>query len=668
MSHSAEAVKVASFDLYDTVVMRRSLSAKSLYSLVWSELQKSGTPLPSCQEFVTSRLRADVDSKHIDAPSLRQILEHLDNNLRVFSAKIEEVEIQIELAQLRAIPGARERIDCARRAGHQIAFISDMHIGSEHLRPRIQELGLLQAEDLLVVSSDHSVSKSRGGLLFDYFKKSFNIPAPAIVHHGNNHWSDVKMAEKHGIAAQLYEAGNVNRFETLMIDSAERCAALERLASVSRDIRLEYGIGGGVAATGSSREEDALSKIASSVVGPVFLAFVVWAVKVCKDKSINTVRFLTRDGELPFEIAKLLPEELTEGMDLGMLEVSRKSLKLPAASAMPLEKWLEVGLKPGAFLIQHYDRLPASEVISRVGLSFADHADLLNQFDISDPVEPLGKLGLLNWKRALSSDKVRQIIREKSELAYQPTVAYLEQNLSYSSKKRAALIDIGWTGQQSAMLSALIRQSGGQDPLHLHLGRLRDRPLVIEADIESWISFNRERRTPFESPVALFETFCATVSGGVDGYHLDHNGIASSTRREQSHQSAVVSWGQPLLRSCVLEFAKRAGGSASEIEPELLRDVCVKLLREFWEKPNRYEAKRWGTFPYEQDQTGQSIRQLANPYNIAQLRARVGNYYSGADWKAGSIELSPSPLRELLKVREMCRRRNNPDSIVDSVE
>ena len=221
-----------------------------------------------------------------------------------------------------------------------------------------------------------------------------------------------------------------------------------------------------------------------------------------------------------------------------MLEVSRQSLLLPAASVISIEKWGQLGLEPGSFLVQQYDQIPARQVIARAGILFENHADVLGQFGITDPESPLGHSGLKCWANALQAESIRQLIIEESGRRLVNAQAYFSQNLPDISDKRIALIDIGWTGQQAAMLSALIRQIGGADPLHLHVGRLRSRPLIVPADIEYWLFNELIKRSPVENPVALFESFCVTTTGGVEGYQLDsagwgfgHSPLAGSSGR-----------------------------------------------------------------------------------------------------------------------------------------
>jgi len=637
--------------------MRRSLTAASVYEQVWAALVGSGCVLPECADFVAARERADAASKIIDAPSLTQILEYLDDELRPLAAEIERVEVALELEQLRVVPAGQAQLNRLRDDDYRIAFISDMHIGSIHLGPKLLELGLMQEGDLLMVSSDHGLSKSRNGRLFEHFLDANAINAQWVTHYGNSEWSDVKMARKHGLSACLCPPANPNRFEALLVDESSACRALEDVASVSRDTRLHCTSDARLVADEISKDDEALTGIASSVASPVMVAFVLWAIKRCRKESISTIRFLTRDGELPYLIAKALPAHVTEGLDMGMLEVSRRSLLLPAASVLPIDRWLAFGLEQGAFLVQQVELLPARQVIARVGLSFDDDAELLGGFGLKDADLPLGDDGLSLWKSALKSEEVRQLILQRSSSRLDSTNLYLKQNLPTMFEQRVGLIDIGWTGQQAAMLSALIRQVGGCDPLHLHVGRLRDKPLIVEADIEGWLFDERVERSPVENPVALFESFCVTTSGGVDGYEVDDDGIATAIRRSLDHKDNIVSWGQPLLRYCVLDFTVRAGGLMNQMDNAVLRRACEKLLLAFWESPLWYEAKKWGAFPYEQDQTGQTVRELSNPYNWAQLQSRWTDSYSGVDWKAGSIELSPSPIREIMKLREKYRRR-----------
>ncbi len=633
------------------------MSSRSIYYEVWSNLHALGFPLPDSDTFVEHRLKADVASKEIDAPPLGKILGYLDADLQGIAGEIEAEELRVELRQLRVVPGAGKLLHKVRSSGCKIAFVSDMHIGSSFLEPRLRELGVMVDGDILLVSSDIGLSKSRGGRLFNHLLDSESLTAESLTHYGNSHWSDVKMADKAGGVGVFCPAANPNRFEDLLLEDSHRDSHLEKLASVSRDVRLECGGGGGLTSNEIDEAKESLVGISSSVAAPVLFSFVCWVIDRCRSESISSIRFLSRDGELLCAIAKALPDKITDGLDFGVLEVSRRSLTLPAASVLPLENWIDTGLERKGFLVQQYKKLSPGQIIARAGLSFELHAKLLRPFGLVDKEEPLGEAGLSCWKQALQSEAIRAEIVRESQRRLVATQTYLQQNLVERSGSRTALVDVGWTGQQAALLSALIRHGDGQDPLHLLIGRIDRDTLIAPADIEGWLFDEPKKMSPVENPVALFESFCATTSGGVEGYELDAaTGVASAVRRRQEHQSSLVQWGQPDVQRCVLRYAELAGEFADDLDPKTSRDAGEKLLRAFWQHPTRTEALQWGSFPYEQDQAGEVVRQLVSPYNLKQLKARFSGSHIGLDWKAGSVELSPTPIRQLLKLREKLRR------------
>lgn len=649
---------VSSFDIYDTLVVRRTLTERSLYAAVWQQLKADGHTLPTCSRFVELREQASESASGIDAPSLHTLLQHLDAELLPIADQIERAEIALELEQLACVPGALERVRSARESGHTIAFVSDMHISAKHLRPRLEELGLCRDGDLFLVSSDEGVSKSRGGALFETLISLSGCEAAAITHHGNSHWSDDRQARIKGLSTVYCPAANINRYETRILETPDHTGnrVTEALARACRDTRLAMSEHVLEPALAGERER-ALLDVAASVVGPVMLAFTTWVINRCREQSIQRVCFLTRDGELPLEIARALPSELTAGIELQLLEVSRRSLMLPAASLVSLDDWLNTGMKPSGYLSQHADKLPASSIVGRTGLTFDKHASLLARFGLTSGDAPLGEAGLAQWRNALASPDVRHCIIEESERKLASTTAYFKQHLPELEGKRIALVDIGWTGQQAGLLSTLIRHLGGEHPLHLHLGRLRNHTLIAEAHVVPWLIDEHHAPSPLENPVALFETFCASTEGGVMGYAFDESGHAVAERRQSEHRTRLEHWGHAKMRTAALQLAAQAGPLMSAFDDDGLRHLSIQLLDDFWNRPTHSEARTWGDFPYERDQTGEYIQRLANPYNWQQLQARLNGRYTGLDWKAGSIALSPALLRWALALRERWRGR-----------
>jgi len=638
------------FDLYDTTVMRESTSEFDVFELTWNELSSLHADFPDLESYLKHRKESELASKPLDAPSLKQILQYMPEVYTQHLDLIESVESEVEMRQLSVVPRAVEFIKTLRLENKKIAFISDMHISSTYLLPRIQTLGLYETGDILLVSSDVGVSKARKGKLFHHFLETNDLMAKNVTHYGNSYWSDVKMAKKHGLSSRYIPEFNANRFESLICREVADTKASHQLVTTSRLTRKECVESADVNIFCDRQSgKRAISDIACSVAGPILYFFVLWVLEECRRESVTTIRFLTRDGEILKAIADELPAELTEGLDIQLLEVSRNSLVLPTASVVPIESWVKAGLQPGSFLLQHYDRLPAEHLFQRAGICSEKHSNVLSEFGLIEGESPLGIDGLEKWKVALASPKIHEIILESSKSKLKSITGYLQQNMGPANVDSVALVDVGWTGQQAAMLGALFQEKLNTSSIHLHVGRLRAYPLLFDANITGWLFDESDGRpSPIPNPVALFESFLATTSGGVSHYKKDSEGVWIAERRTQQHTKALQVWGQETVSQCIVDYAKNS--SLPNLTSENKIALSKTLLNEFWCNPTYEEGKYWGDFPYEQDQSGENIAKLAKRYSVTSIFNKLLAKKQEVDWKDGSLAITAFPLRELIRL------------------
>lgn len=631
-------------------MVREIESEFHVFELIWNQVSKLDSQIPGLQEFIKHRSESQKASSDIDAPSLRKILEYMPKIYSPYLSEIESIESKVEMQLLSVVPSAIDYLSELREKNYKIAFISDMHISSTSLRPKLESLGLCEPADELLVSSDVGFSKSRGGKLFRYFLETNNLKAINVTHYGNSFWSDVRMARKQGVSAAYTPDFNLNRYESLVKGSISDQTAADHLVFNSKLTRMNsYNSDGANVFTDTRLDKKVISNIASSVAAPVLYFFVLWVLKECREQSISTIRFLTRDGEIFKAIADELPPELTDGLNMQLLEVSRNSLVLPTASVVPIDDWIQAGFQPGSFLIQHYDRLPAQHLFKRAGLCIHKDFEILRNFGLTEGEVPLGRDGLEKWKRALSSQAIQNRVLESSKSRLNAVSAYLQQNIGLESGDKVALVDVGWTGQQAAMLGALIQEKMDVSSVHLHIGRLRKYPLLNEADIKGWLFDESDQRpSPIPNPVALFESFLATTSGGVDSYKQDENGHWIATRRSQQHTQALKAWGQETVIRSIVEFAKSTKKTNLSSDEQL--KLSKILLEEFWCNPTYEEGRFWGDFPYEQDQSGKNIAKLAKRYSILSVVYKLLGKKQEVDWKAGSLQTTAAPLRELIEI------------------
>ncbi len=658
MHSSGTGAPLASFDIFDTVLARAVTSPDAVHLLVGNRLVSAGVIDAPASDYASARVAAErragaiADGRPV---TIEQIFSAFVGPLGsqpdvLARAQAEEIAVEHEL--LRPVPGAANRIAEARRAG-SVAFVSDMHLPAVELEKMLRRYELMVDEDLLVVSCEAGFSKSNEGALFALLASRDEIDPARTTHYGNHEWSDVKMARKHGFAAEHLDAANPNRYEDILEQHARSTGGLTSLlAGAAREARLTQ-----LATTPgqSSNHATHIQTVAADVAGPVLLAFTLWALRRCREENISRVYFLTRDGELPLEIAQLLPESISSGMELAMLEVGRAAISVPSIAAGDFDRWYESGTASGSFLVQHADELDAAALLKRVGLDGTEHLELVaRHVNISDG--PFSEDELAQWVRTCASGEIRDAIIAESHRRLPVVLDYLQQS-GVASGDRVAMIDVGWTGQHSAMLSALTEMAGGQSPLHLHIGRRGHRALLHDADIEHWLFDESTGSLPIANPVALFETFCVSLNESVIGYER-HGDRVRAVRRDGHHDEALRAWGVPLMRQSILKTVElaRLDGSLAPLDVDLT-SVSKELLRAFWDRPTVPEAQAWGAFPFEQDQVGNAVRTLAVRYDANHLRARQAGEFYGLDWKAGSIAISSPAVRVALQAAEQIRSR-----------
>jgi hypothetical protein len=405
-------------------------------------------------------------------------------------------------------------------------------------------------------------------------------------------------------------------------------------------------------APGDLAEQSAIRSVAVGVAGPVLVSFVLWVLARAREAGIERLYFLSRDGEVMLDIANSLPRELTAGLEMRRLEVSRSAVSVPAASLIGVDRWIDAGTRPGGFLVHQRERVSASTLIGRAGLDIEIDVVSLG-LEAPDSGKPFSDAGFGHWLEYLASAEAQAKILRESQARLKPVVDYFTQE-RLGAPQRCALVDVGWTGQQAAMLSAIIEHVGGSAPVHLHVGRLRDAPTMVAIDLRTWLFDDRTGRRTLENPVALFETFCATELGGVSGYET-RAGQVVALRRPSPHGAALKRWGLSEMRAGIIDFAssfRLDADSADSADPACdLQPVALKLLEEFWHSPTSSEAQAWGSFPYERDEQGKVIQTLAVRYDRRWLKRRLDGSFHGIDWPAGSIAISSPLVRSVFALR-----------------
>ncbi|MEQ8842806.1 MAG: hypothetical protein RIB98_17640 [Acidimicrobiales bacterium] len=423
----------------------------------------------------------------------------------------------------------------------------------------------------------------------------------------------------------------MNDYETLVAaDSCDENSLACRLAGAMQAVR----VGAPVACP------DPLVTVGAGVAVPVTIAFTLWAAQRAEELDLERLYFAGRNGYLPWVAYDRLPSQVTGDVPGTYIRVSRDVVR-QAAAALDPDRWIACGHEtPTSFLRQHADRMPLRRLLGRAVADPEQHRQLLHGLGLELDA-PLPDGAGPAWRAVFASHEVRDAIAETASNALPLLRDWLAQH-GFLDNERVGLVDVGWRGQQAAMLDLVLQQAGGADVHHLHLGRNKVESLLTDARIDRYLI--DVERPLVKNPVALFETLYATTQPGLTGLRRSPGGVVEPVFREGPDpvgRSPHILPLRDLVISAVDAMAPRL--TSADRETELRPRVCA-VARRFWESPTPAEARWWSTLPYELDASGRLVRPLGAPVRLAELPDIVRRRSLGdRQWSRGAV-MASSPL------------------------
>lgn len=206
-----DAHDAISFDLFDTLIMRKVLEPSDIFKLVEERLKIKGyAPDGFYKKRRTAENLSDGGDIYIIYQKLGQLLSISD---RVLSRIMRE-EIECEKELLISREKMVELFEYAVSMGKQVNIISDMYYPSDILEDILAGLGICGFHKIFV-SCEYGKSKENG--LFQEYKSE--IKGTRYLHIGDDRKADITAAVECGIDAYQVKSG----FEMLKMTSMRRC-------------------------------------------------------------------------------------------------------------------------------------------------------------------------------------------------------------------------------------------------------------------------------------------------------------------------------------------------------------------------------------------------------------------------------------------------------------
>ena len=384
-----------------------------------------------------------------------------------------------------------------------------------------------------------------------------------------------------------------------------------------------------------SAREAAIRDVAAGVAGPALVGYVHWLLRELRSRKLQRLRFLSRDGQVLYELARRIAPDL----DLEYVHGSRMTWSLATSNADCLSstEW--------PFIT--FIKSNALDVCARLGLPYADFRDALVESGASlDPSVRAGDpMQLAALKRFVDRPDVAETMRPRIARMRRLVRDYAAQHQLNTAT--TGLVDSGWTGRMIGSLIKACEADGDQRPHVLFWGHEPRAtgwtdPIRVTAFVYNTVLHEGLQWRVPDAPF-IIETFCMADHGMVTGYESDADGRVGVILQSETNTHAK-DWGIDLYRATLYAFCDNQEPSDGDVRP-LIYDV----MKTFWLHPTKAEAQAWGSYNYDTDPAGTAASMLARPFTTSDALTGFARRYldrGGRAWLAGSATMS-NPLARL---------------------
>lgn len=292
-----------SFDVFDTLLTRKTATPDGIFAIMQHELQVNSQwawlPLHVRNNFYHLRISAEKEARKSyryfsssDEVSLPQIYSFLPLNDDALSKTELLMDLEIETESKNSI-GIRDNINrvlSLLSEGNKVILISDMYLPEKIIRNLLCQQDPVFSCIPIYVSSDIGVTKA-SGKLFNYVADNENVCFSNWTHVGDNVKSDFRIPKKLGIKSELYQYVDLNNLEKKALVQYSDNPHVQLSIGVSKNIRLQHP------------ESPKQYKFGASLGGPLLVPYVYWILNDAKERGVNRLYFIARDGYVLKKIA-----------------------------------------------------------------------------------------------------------------------------------------------------------------------------------------------------------------------------------------------------------------------------------------------------------------------------------------------------------------------------
>lgn len=277
-----ESYSAVSFDIFDTLLFREVGNVINVFRIIASEM-------PSAFDFLKERVRAELELSQAGCPSIEEIYRQIGQNTGVGYEDLRKYlnrEISIEKSVLKPRKEVLQIYNSILKNGKKISLISDMYFPGEVISGFLTPNGITGYEKIYV-SCEYGKGKSNG--LYEIYRQENG--GKRLLHIGNDEEKDGRFAVRSGLSAYTL----LSPLDMAEISCAGECSYQ---SSFSQGISLTRLFEDPFALFQSKGRLRIFRpyELGYCMIGPAVYQFSLWLAKRFKEKGIQDIFFVARDG------------------------------------------------------------------------------------------------------------------------------------------------------------------------------------------------------------------------------------------------------------------------------------------------------------------------------------------------------------------------------------
>lgn len=323
--------KLYSFDIFDTILQRKTLKPEGIFFYVKEKLLRLENDIPFyvIQNYPRVRIQAEnyvrdyyKKSKFIREENRLEIrfidiinrIKYIYDLTEAQSELLYDLEIEAELENIEAKQDKLDILYKLLNNNEKVILISDMYLPRTIIDKMLNKVDSRLSQLPVYLSSELGNQKSTGLLFLDIFE-DLDYDYSSWIHYGDNKHADFIVPKKLNIKPILHKPTTLNNYENQMINRNKNYD-MYLLVNLLAKFRNE--------------NQDELSYYVYAYISSYLVPYVNWSINKALKEKINTLYFISRDGDLLKKIADEIIKVNGYNIKTKHIYGSRKAWRIPS--------------------------------------------------------------------------------------------------------------------------------------------------------------------------------------------------------------------------------------------------------------------------------------------------------------------------------------------------